>query len=185
VVPALSYLQYVITLRANGRDRHARLLKRFPLCLHWECNNDISHIDGHVALPIRTKILENGTFPCPLYSWYSQCIFTAPKSLVAIATDCELDYRGVAVRVPGYGQKFSLLRVIQTGSGAHPVFYQMNLFPGGKVAGAEADHSPLTSAEVKKMRIYTSTPLYVFMAYCLITRSYAQIRVLSSECEAV
>jgi hypothetical protein len=30
--------------------------------------------------------------------------------------------------------------------------------------GREADHSPPTSAEVKKMWIYTPTPPYVFMA---------------------
>jgi hypothetical protein len=33
-----------------------------------------------------------------------------------------------------------------------------------KRPGREADHSPLTSAEVKKMWIYTSTPPYAFMA---------------------
>jgi hypothetical protein len=37
-------------------------------------------------------------------------------------------------------------------------------FPGVKRQGLEADHSPPTSAEVKKMWIYTSTPLYAFMA---------------------
>jgi hypothetical protein len=36
--------------------------------------------------------------------------------------------------------------------------------PGVKRQGREADHSPLTSAEVKKMWIYASTPLYVLMA---------------------
>jgi hypothetical protein len=36
--------------------------------------------------------------------------------------------------------------------------------PGVKRQGREADHSPPTSAEVKKVWIYTSTPLYVFMA---------------------
>jgi hypothetical protein len=36
--------------------------------------------------------------------------------------------------------------------------------PGVKRPGREADHSPPTSAEVKKMWIYTSTPPYVFMA---------------------
>jgi hypothetical protein len=46
------------------------------------------------------------------------------------------------------------------------------LFLGVKRPGREADHSPRTSAEVKKMWIYTSTPPYVFMAQCLI--SYAQ-----------
>jgi hypothetical protein len=38
------------------------------------------------------------------------------------------------------------------------------LSPGVKRQGREADHSPPFSAEVKKMWIYTSTPLYVFMA---------------------
>jgi hypothetical protein len=39
------------------------------------------------------------------------------------------------------------------------------LFPPGlQRPGREADHSPPDSAEVKKMWIYTSTPLYVFMA---------------------
>jgi hypothetical protein len=37
-------------------------------------------------------------------------------------------------------------------------------FPGVKRQGREADHSPPTSAEVKKMWIYTFTPPYVFMA---------------------
>jgi hypothetical protein len=36
-------------------------------------------------------------------------------------------------------------------------------FPGVKCLGPEADHSPATSAEVKNMLIYTSTPPYVFM----------------------
>jgi hypothetical protein len=35
-------------------------------------------------------------------------------------------------------------------------------FPGGKEAG-KVDHSPPTIAEVKKMWIYTSTPLYAFV----------------------
>jgi hypothetical protein len=35
---------------------------------------------------------------------------------------------------------------------------------GVKRQGRESDHSPPTSAEVKKMWIYTSTSPYVFMA---------------------
>jgi hypothetical protein len=38
------------------------------------------------------------------------------------------------------------------------------LYPGVKRPGREADHSPPTSAEVKKTQIYTSTPPYAFMA---------------------
>jgi hypothetical protein len=37
-------------------------------------------------------------------------------------------------------------------------------FPEVKRQGREADHSPPTIAEVKKMWIYTSTPLCIFMA---------------------
>jgi hypothetical protein len=51
--------------------------------------------------------------------------------------------------------------------GVHPTSYKMGTgssSPGLKRQGREADHSPPTSAEVKKMWIYTSTPPYVFMA---------------------
>jgi hypothetical protein len=37
-----------------------------------------------------------------------------------------------------------------------------------KLLGTEAGHSPPTSAEVKKMWIYTPTPPYAFMAYLLV-----------------
>jgi hypothetical protein len=40
----------------------------------------------------------------------------------------------------------------------------ITLSPGVKRAGREADHSPPTSNEVKKMWIYTSTPPFAFMA---------------------
>jgi hypothetical protein len=43
-------------------------------------------------------------------------------------------------------------------------------FSGGvKRQRREADHSPPTSAEVKKTWIFTSTPPYAFMAQCLIS----------------
>jgi hypothetical protein len=57
--------------------------------------------------------------------------------------------------------------MVQTGSGVHPTSYEMGTggsFPGVKRQGREADQSTPTSAEVKKMWIYASTPLYVFMA---------------------
>jgi hypothetical protein len=40
---------------------------------------------------------------------------------------------------------------------------------GVKRPGREADHSAPTSANVKKTCIYTSTPPYAFMAWCLIS----------------
>jgi hypothetical protein len=51
--------------------------------------------------------------------------------------------------------------------GNHPTSYTMGTgssFPGVKLPGREVDHSTPTSAEVKKMWIYISTPPYAFMA---------------------
>jgi hypothetical protein len=42
-------------------------------------------------------------------------------------------------------------------------------FPGDKAAG-EADHSSPSSAEIKNTWIYTSTPSYVFMWSCLMSK---------------
>jgi hypothetical protein len=39
---------------------------------------------------------------------------------------------------------------------------------GVKRPGSEADYSPPFSAEVKDVWSYTSTPQYVFMAWCLV-----------------
>jgi hypothetical protein len=61
-----------------------------------------------------------------------------------------LNAKGLESRL---GQEFPLLRVIQTGSGAHPTPYSMGTggsFTGNKAAGSAADHSPTTMAEVKK-----------------------------------
>jgi hypothetical protein len=44
-----------------------------------------------------------------------------------------------------------------------------DISPELKRPGREAGHSPPTSAEVKKMWTYTSTPPYVFMARCLVS----------------
>jgi hypothetical protein len=60
-----------------------------------------------------------------------------------------------------------LFHVVHTSSGAHPASYPVGtggFSPGVKQLEREADHSPPTSAEVKKMWIYTSTPPYAFMA---------------------
>jgi hypothetical protein len=56
---------------------------------------------------------------------------------------------------------------VYTGCGAHPASYPMGtevLSPRVKQPGREGDHSPPTSAEIKKTWLYTSTPPYVFMA---------------------
>jgi hypothetical protein len=59
-----------------------------------------------------------------------------------------------------WGQEFSRLHV-QTGSGVHPTSYPMGAggsYPWGKETGAW-NWPPAASAEVKRIWIYTSTPL--------------------------
>jgi hypothetical protein len=74
-------------------------------------------------------------------------------SVVGIATGYGLDDRGVGVPSPGRVKKF----LFSTSS-------RTTLSPGIKRPGREADHSPLTSAEVKKRWVYTPPPTYSFMA---------------------
>jgi hypothetical protein len=115
--------------------------------------------------------------------WYTSCVKTDARrqllrkctvskrsrdSSVGIATSCRLDDRRVGVRVPVGSRIFSSsdrpdrlwgppnLLPIQCVPRA--------LSPGVKRPGREVDHSPPTSAVVRKMWIYTSTPPYAFMA---------------------
>jgi hypothetical protein len=84
---------------------------------------------------------------------------------VCIATGFGLDGREVVVRFPAVA-KFSNINLVHTVSGAHPAYYAMGTgdsFPEVKWSGREADYSPPTSAEVKKVWIYTSTLTYAFM----------------------
>jgi hypothetical protein len=71
-------------------------------------------------------------------------------SSVSIVSDYGLD----GVRSPTEAEDFSSTFCVQTGSGAHPASYTMGTggsFPGGKaLPGRDADHSPPSSAEVKK-----------------------------------
>jgi hypothetical protein len=76
-----------------------------------------------------------------------------------MATGYGMDDRGVGV--PSSGRVKNILHVVKTGSRIHPTSHPMGT--GVKRPGHEADHSPPTSAEVKKMWIYTPTPPYAFM----------------------
>jgi hypothetical protein len=94
-------------------------------------------------------------------------LVSSRDSSVGIATDYGLDDQGGGSSSPGRVKKFLLRHIVQTGSGVHRTSYKMGTggsFPGVKRQGREADHSPPTNAEVKKMWNYTSIPLYVFMA---------------------
>jgi hypothetical protein len=72
---------------------------------------------------------------------------SSQDSVVGTGTGYMLSDQGVRVRELS-------LHAIQTGSGVHPASYPMGTgdpFPGVKWPRREADHSPPTNAEVKKM----------------------------------
>jgi hypothetical protein len=90
---------------------------------------------------------------------------TCPRSRdssVGIATGYGVNYRGVAVLSPGRVKNFLSSKSSRPAlwSTHPPIQWVSGLFPGIERPGRQADHSPPTSAEVKKMRAYTSTPPY-------------------------
>jgi hypothetical protein len=79
--------------------------------------------------------------------------FRSHGSSGSIVSDYGLDDWAIEVRsLPG-AEDFSSSPCVQTGSEAHPASYSMGTggsFPEGKARpGRDADHSPLSSAEVK------------------------------------
>jgi hypothetical protein len=81
-------------------------------------------------------------------------------SVVSIATSYGLDDRGVGVRVLVVSRIFSKSSSLAPRSTQAPIKW----VPEVKRPGREVDQSTPTSAEDKKMWIYTSTPPYAFMA---------------------
>jgi hypothetical protein len=73
--------------------------------------------------------------------------------VVGIATGYGLEGQGVGFRVPVESRIYTS-PIVQTVSGVHPTSYTMGTgssFSWVKRPEREADHSPPTSAEVKKM----------------------------------
>jgi hypothetical protein len=92
-------------------------------------------------------------------------------SSVGIALGYGLNDQCSRDRLPAEAGNFSLHHRVQNSSGDHSASCPMGTrgsFPRGKRPGREAEHSPPSSAEVKNAWSYTSTPQYVFMAWCLL-----------------
>jgi hypothetical protein len=83
--------------------------------------------------------------------------FKSRDSSVGIALGYGLDDRGSRFRIPAGAGKFSLHHRVQNFSAAHPASYPVGTrgsFPRGT-----ADHSPPSSAKVKKcMELYLHSP---------------------------
>jgi hypothetical protein len=79
-----------------------------------------------------------------------------PGSSGSIVSDYGVDDRAIRVRSPAGAKDSSSSFCVQTGSGAHPASCTMGT--GGKARpGRDADHSPLSSAEVWMSRSYISS----------------------------
>jgi hypothetical protein len=82
---------------------------------------------------------------------------------VGIALGYGLDDRGSRVQFPAGAGNFSLHHCVQNGSEAHSDSYPMGnrgSFPAVKRPGRKADHSPLSSAEVKEcVELYIHSPI--------------------------
>jgi hypothetical protein len=86
-------------------------------------------------------------------------------SVVGTATGYGLDDRGVGVRVPVGSRIFSTSSRPALGPTQPAIQWVPGaLSPGIKRQERETDYSSPTSAEVKKIWIYASTPPYAFMA---------------------
>jgi hypothetical protein len=123
---------------------------------------------------IRSRTLPSKSFPIHHLSSYHWILFSLNTlnlwrrdSSVGIETGYGLDDRGVGVPVPGGTRIFcSQQRPDRLWGPTHPPIQWVTvaLSTGLKRLGRESDHSPPTSAEVKKMWIYTSTPPYTFIS---------------------
>jgi hypothetical protein len=109
------------------------------------------------------------------YNSFSHALVWRPEnrdSSVCIALGYGLDVRGPRVRFTADGN-FLFTTASTTALG--PTQPPIQWVPGAlsvkvKRPGREADHSPPSSAEVTNAWSYTSTPEYVFIAWCLIKR---------------
>jgi hypothetical protein len=110
-----------------------------------------------------------------LLNTYATYLIRSRDSSVGIATGYGLDDWGTGVRVPVDSRIFSTSSISALGSIQPPIQWVTEaLSPGVKRPVLEADHLHPTSADVKKMWMYTSTPPYAFMAWCLISKVQGQ-----------
>jgi hypothetical protein len=139
----------------------------WPL-LQSECTDDIQHFTVRmmrafvcsryiVFVLMAPLICKKKTFQLPY-----ELIVRSQSSIVSIATGKLRGRSSSPGKIKNFLFKSSRLAL---GSTQPPIQWVPGTISLGlKRPVREADHSPPTSAEVKKMWIYTSTPPYAFMA---------------------
>jgi hypothetical protein len=165
------------------------ILSTRALCLNILCHTGASVTKKSIPIIVKTKFLllnsKDGSDVCPkrrltfnrsdgvisqktILRIFNFCTMRIYKStdvhfsrsrdrVVGIATDYGLDDRVVGVQVPVGIRIFFKWSRPALGSTQPPIH-------GVKRPRREADHLPPTSAKVKKMWSYTSTPPYTFTA---------------------
>jgi hypothetical protein len=102
-------------------------------------------------------------------SVYDRGAFIIFKVIFKYTTKSRDSSVGITTRL--WAGNFSLHHWVQNGSGSHPASYPTGTggsFRGSKAAGAWSCPLIPSSAEVKNAWSYTSSPKYVFMAWCLV-----------------
>jgi hypothetical protein len=134
---------------------------------------DLSRLEGKTGIAKLKKYKSPGSYQilAELIKAGRKILLSAKHKLVnSIWNNCLISgrslllhqIRGVGVRIPIDSRILIHQTSCSTSTGR-------SLPPWIKRQRLEADHSPRSSAEVKKMWTYTSTPPYVFMAEFLIS----------------
>jgi hypothetical protein len=116
------------------------------------------------------KLYLKNDFNCSIHSsllWLEHAIGNNRVSAVGITTGCGLDDKRDRSSSPSRVKNCLFSTSFRPVLGPRQPSFQWvtgSLSTGVKRPGCEANHSPPTSAEVKKTWIYTSTPPYFFMA---------------------
>jgi hypothetical protein len=123
------------------------------------------------SVAFEEHLLESAEMPRNLNLWFDSVFLQSHDSSVSIALDYGLDNW-----ILGFDSQWGLgifLFTTTSRTALGPTQPPIQWVPGAlslgvKRLGHEADHSPPSSAKVKNVWSYTSTPQYFFMAWCLV-----------------
>jgi hypothetical protein len=181
--PFLHSLPYSLQLSSCTTENEICMLWKK---VSWDCvvgivtSFELDDQEFGIRVPVGSRIFSMSSRPAlgstkPPAQWVLRALSPGVKRLgrevghshsTSIATCYGLDDWGVWVPSPGMVKNFLffMLSRLNLGSTQPPILWVLgSLSLGVRWLVHEADHSPPTGAEVKKMWIYTPTPPYTFM----------------------